>query len=701
MALKLQQYAGEANSLSLTSRSPAAILDAVVVATFARKKANTAPLAPFHNRDYERVGKSLLNEDEERSRNVATEKERHRDVRVKVTVNSITETSIDVSFAMRKKTGHFHAPHECETLYRDYVVLVPKNLPDEQSAVDYTAFEFCFDINTFEPAKFANEVAVEGQCQLSLTSPSFVGNPELECRLVCNATGRVLGRSDPFVLSDTSSGSNRSSFPVYPFTFLKEGFDAFIEVQTHIRCFNIFLKSSGSAPAGLASLQEENLSLEEEPSNRKRFSLINGPASDGDIISTLTVPFGIVTSCNISISASKDYINLRLGYEDDRSIREYESDSDSFMSRLEAHCSEKRRSKLEDLNRIECRFCGHPFLADGKSLKRSLQLPEGFWDEISDFLVCHATTMVNFHSGSWEAVKECALENEAMVLLHSEDCGDRVGLSFADGYGEEDKKFWEDGKETEAGEGSSDEQGGSESFGEKRWKSGGATVWCNRCCSVVGFASLDFPGSLRLYKHRIVLGQGDDMKIFTEEHGVHSFIAREMVRFADTSSVYVFVGVCGSRRLVLKLLNWDSAACGGCIKGFKKVAKVLWASEEGSDSITAGNQSGAGDFTSTANLFAWADSCCVNQNCGGGSASSASKYSGKGALEVNGKFETEATGLEVKRVKLFLSIDEFEELHNSLELHRSFPEEVENSVLHLQNFTKNSGKGGLSLIPLM
>jgi len=134
----------------------------------------------------------------------------------------------------------------------------------------------------------------------------------------------------------------------------------------------------------------------------------------------------------------------------------------------------RRSTSVEDLNTIRCRFCDHPLL-EGK-VKESMPLPEGFWDEISDFLACHVQeSAVNFHSSSWTAIKGCALEDDSVILLHSKDCGDSMGILLVEGYGEKG-----DGEE----EGVSFED--INFRGERYWKCGGATVCCNRCCSVIG-----------------------------------------------------------------------------------------------------------------------------------------------------------------------------------------------------------------------
>ncbi|GMH61277.1 hypothetical protein TrRE_jg6491, partial [Triparma retinervis] len=185
---------------------------------------------------------------------------------------------------------------------------------------------------------------------------------------------------------------------------------------------------------------------------------------------------------------------VRLSYEEDPRVE------GELSMQLDIIGEARRRTQVRDLNRIRCRFCSHPLLQGREGgLKESLPLPEGFWDEISDFLACHAEeSAVNFHSASWTAIKGCALEDDSVVLLHAQDCGDSLGILLVEGYGERGEE------EKEEGEGVSLED--INYRGVRYWKCGGATVCCNRCCSVVGFASVEAPESLRLYKHRVDMG---------------------------------------------------------------------------------------------------------------------------------------------------------------------------------------------------
>ena len=113
------------------------------------------------------------------------------------------------------------------------------------------------------------------------------------------------------------------------------------------------------------------------------------------------------------------------------------------------------------------------------------------------------------------------MEDETVVLLHEDDIGDRTSVMAIEGYLEND-----DGG---AGGGAKEvETEGDINFrGEREWSSGGATVCCNRCCSVLGYASLQAPESIRLYKHRLVCGEDEEgFRGYT----VGSFLAREMAK---------------------------------------------------------------------------------------------------------------------------------------------------------------------------
>jgi hypothetical protein len=71
----------------------------------------------------------------------------------------------------------------------------------------------------------------------------------------------------------------------------------------------------------------------------------------------------------------------------------------------------------------------------------------------------------------------------------------------------------------------------------------GATICCNQCCDVLGYASLGDTDAYRLLKHKLSAPKGYDNEDqdYLECFTCSSFIARELVRYAETYGIFSFV----------------------------------------------------------------------------------------------------------------------------------------------------------------
>lgn len=112
--------------------------------------------------------------------------------------------------------------------------------------------------------------------------------------------------------------------------------------------------------------------------------------------------------------------------------------------------------------------------------------------------------------------------------------------------------------------------------GKRAWCDavGGATVCCNLCCSILGYASLEEPDSCRLLKHRLraIANSADEQsdgtkgmisaKDYFSSNTCATFIGRELARYAESQAVFTFIIFNGqssdSRVLLLKLLSWNT-----------------------------------------------------------------------------------------------------------------------------------------------
>jgi hypothetical protein len=525
--------------------------------------------------------------------------------------------------------------------YRDYAVLTPISLPDTSSAQSYIEFEYLF----------TDEDAVKSKASLSLplTESTLSLEGDFEVRILDHITHSVIGRSASFkfvqppLISQVHSGCSVS-----------------VEWQSNIRVMAVYV--SGEVP---------------ECDSYK--ATIHGDAveictEDGAVVARLHPPDAVLKSLeSANVAVRDDYLCARLRYGSAMNL-----DVESFINKRTSVSSALTSPAL--LSTLSCRFCSHSLLSKTTNITKTLPLPEGFWDEIGDYLACHAESVVNFNSACIEARRNRAMEDDTVLLLHGDDVGDAASVLAIEGYMEADAANAaesKDGPETAA----------DINFrGQRDWTSGGATVCCNRCCSVLGFASLLAPESIRLYKHRLLCGP--DETHFADVT-VASFLAREMTKYASTQAVFAFVGVCTGmkKKVVMKLLAWDSVCGvggggggggGGGEEGegetgyLRKCAKILWGMEEWNPADDGIHNKKDKDEL----LFSWADMCC-----------------NKGE-EGEGKEVSKAT------VKLFLSDDEWQDLLDFFAGKGSFfPSEVAEATALAQGFVAKAGEMGLAVVP--
>jgi len=108
--------------------------------------------------------------------------------------------------------------------------------------------------------------------------------------------------------------------------------------------------------------------------------------------------------------------------------------------------------------------------------------------------------------------------------------------------------------------------------GRRSWRDsvGGATVCCNQCCSILGYASLEEPDSCRLLKHRLCAKEERKKSSNTSDtetidyfasNTCSTFIACELTRYAESQAVFTFMifnGDSNGKILLLKLLSWNT-----------------------------------------------------------------------------------------------------------------------------------------------
>lgn len=248
-----------------------------------------------------------------------------------------------------------------------------------------------------------------------------------------------------------------------------------------------------------------------------------------------------------------------------------------------------------------------------------------------------------------------ATQDANIVCLHQEDVGRSVCILAVSGYGEGEEES--NSKAQGADLPIFDDQDASATVrGARSWRdaNGGATICCSQCCSTLGFASLESPETYRFLKHRLSYGKN------TRVSSCASFLARELVRYADAKAIFTFiVGVEASESskvprkcLLLRLVSWDTvmatrfeeSSSNHCLN-FTRIAKVVY--EETLDKLADNHNSD--DVTNW--VWGGVDLCCIPGTSNGlhNSDSVADLSSG-----------------QMSTVRLHLPLDEWEEVRQSL-----------------------------------
>jgi len=215
----------------------------------------------------------------------------------------------------------------------------------------------------------------------------------------------------------------------------------------------------------------------------------------------------------------------------------------------------------------------------------------------------------------------------------------------------------------------------------------GNTITCSKCWSTLGFISGHDSNTFRFYKHLLHCGNYpsasppssllavEKVNVFSK-YTCGSFLAREMVRYADSEAIYTFiVGVSdendwtrlskASECVLLHMLGWDSALAsvngemsgsgggdgggevGNAIR-FEKVLKVIY-----DETADRGQHSSNQEDDSNATKWTWGgiDLCCPPPSMGN--------------ENLEESFTTEPQ-VKATAVRIFLSTQEWSELKLAL-----------------------------------
>lgn len=313
--------------------------------------------------------------------------------------------------------------------------------------------------------------------------------------------------------------------------------------------------------------------------------------------------------------------------------------------------------------------------------------------------------------------------------MNRADLGLNVCVLAIDGYGESTEEAKNGDNDDEAGNGPSPRgladldaiRNGAEFRGLRKWRDsvGGATLCCSQCCITLGFASLDNPDSCRLFKHRLSSlaqekSRGLDKDIFSESTCA-SFLAKDMIRYAESQAVFTFVVSAGRAdvseesssqgHLLLKLLSWDTVFATSKCNGEERIStpwtkgiKVLYEFvDEFTDKMGTLGISDTANARSSDDIMAWtwggADLCCPPFASGNTSKHRQENEDARATPEY-GKAS----------VQIFLTEEELSQVKNDIRAGSSlFSESLSKATVLLKLGKDGDGKRGndkgLSLIP--
>jgi len=353
-----------------------------------------------------------------------------------------------------------------------------------------------------------------------------------------------------------------------------------------------------------------------------------------------------------------------------------------------------------DINHLFCRNCQSPIITsnnNNSTIQSVLPLPSGYWDDIEDYLICYdGQANVDFNTSTMNAIRHVALEDDAVIVLHKDDVNEGGGGGVCTtrnvkGYGEHSA--------LQSGRGGGENIASMTS--QQLWKDKSAmkgdkgnTITCSNCCSTLGFVSGHDSSTFRFYKHLLHCGTPSssssssaaavDKKNVFSKYTCGSFLAREMVRYADSEAIYTFiVGVSdendwtrlskASECILLHMLSWDSALVGvdgrlsnggdcdgGDAMQFDKVLKVIY-----DETIDKGQHSSDQDDDADGAKWTWGgiDLCCPPPSSMGNDE------------EELFSFPTQ-TQIKATAVRIFLSTQEWTELKHALHSGSEFFSEV-------------------------
>ena len=420
-----------------------------------------------------------------------------------------------------------------------------------------------------------------------------------------------------------------------------------IEYLPNVKCYQITLLTNNTEdiPQSKEELQFDMISIVNDQVNNqpilsplisyyeaRLYRLKLNGDQERQLLLSVTLPISSTEPPTARISLDINSISIRIQHDLLTMVEMYDSlDIVDNLLGIELSSFASITSDPNDLNYLHCRNCQNSIIktpssssaSNDNTIQSVLPLPTGYWDDISDYLICYdGQAIVDFTSSTTTAIKQSALEDDAVLVLHQDDLiqnqkrrGIRIGR--VKGYGEHSS-------------------GNEDASSSEAWKDKAAikgakskTITCAKCCSALGYVSNNDNDSntYRLYKHLLDCGKPPNTSIFSK-YTCGSFLAREMVRYAENDAIYTFiVGVSDEMDwtrahnpgpcILIRMLGWDTPMA---IVGemsttdesnelqFHKVVKVIF--EEVSDKgIDTTNNTDSTEWT-----WRGVDFCCPPPN---------------------------------------------------------------------------------------
>lgn len=454
----------------------------------------------------------------------------------------------------------------------------------------------------------------------------------------------------------------------------------YIQDMANLSCFQVFLEHKHT------TLRVEDLGISMQPvgSDRTLVSFRHGAPND-DTESVLRLEFPAQLNPEPQVYAGNSNltaVSIRLSYQG--------------LSASDSYAQSGAILSPEKANRLACRSCqqcltragepkrapndrtGSNVNANTAVIQRVSMLPSGQWDNMDDYLMCYpGAATVDFGAASTLAVQGSCWQDENFAVFHAADVDGAVCVLAIAGYGE-DAEESEDATTKNASIGAGKDplltRGGNRAWREAV---GGATITCSQCNVILGWAPIELPDTFRFLQHRLtilprgtkaaVAGSSEDTDTLGGQR-VTSFVAREMIRHADTQAVFAFCVVNADRReqrLWLRLLTWDSrtakafAANGSFRLDWQSVAKILYEETEETALHTSKDSSTA--------VWTWNnDWCCPPESDGTSHGTSGSSVDSQAPLPAQSPPEGTPEG-STSLVRLYLTGNEWNALRDDLQ----------------------------------